>query len=1014
MTLLIGVAPLLLRAPTAAAQATGEPAAEARALITPEAGFPAELCAGWSGLTAARLAPQGRIAVLQMMGAMAPAAAAAASGETRLLVRHPGGAAALQRAGLRATALSTTVASVRLAPAELGRLVTLPGVTAIDGLHRLRPRLDRSRGLIGATVLNAAGVSGRGVLVGFVDTGIDFRHADFRHVDGTTRVGFLLDAGAPRGTLHPELPDYAGMALYTADDLNAVLAAEAKGMSPPLQIVQSDIIGHGSHVAGIAGSSGLATAKGKSIGRYVGVASQSSLCVVKGTRDDQTFSDDDLLTGVRFCLDRAADAKQPVVINLSLGSAGGAHDGSSLLEQSLDELVGDAPGRAVVVAAGNSGEVDGHASAALLDGLHEIPIHIAPSDSTMSGGPSGQSSVSLEVYYDASAPHVGSDGAVDLELKAPGGKVLKVPVGQTLQGRFDDDGVGTIDNSDTSMTGLRGAAVVIAKGTGQTSLKAGDWTLRLRGRTLRYDVWLVDPLEDPTVALRAHVDPDIHVEIPAGGHNVIAVGALRSRMDWLRADGMNEVVGRPVGGAAEFSASGPTRDGRFAPDVLAPGEFVVSVLASTTSLSDSRSAFFEPHDPGVLVADDGLHGVLRGTSQAAPHVAGAVALLLQLDPTLTPTQVRELLRTTTAGDRDGGYGPRHGFGTLSLTNALTRLRGAPATLVDAAQSDVGVNRDVATPQFGEVTVTVTPRDQREVPLGAGVAVDISADGGEWAGPVVDTGLGRYERVLRTTAPRGTRITITAHAAGIELLRHPVVYLVGERSEIGAPFVLAGCTAAGLPGCSGGPAGLVGVALLLLLFRRRAGVAGLLACAAGLFACAAPEADSGEAAAGAAKAAPRAGRGRAGVDYFWRAGDTLTNPLITIHLAEQRADVFDGEALVAQSSVCTGRRGHKTPVGQYSILEKIPEHVSSRYGDYVDDRGQVVAANVDLVHSVPPPGTTFRGTAMPYFLRILGGVGMHAGPLPGAPDSHGCIRFPEFIAYRLFSAAPIGAPVSIVE
>jgi lipoprotein-anchoring transpeptidase ErfK/SrfK len=62
----------------------------------------------------------------------------------------------------------------------------------------------------------------------------------------------------------------------------------------------------------------------------------------------------------------------------------------------------------------------------------------------------------------------------------------------------------------------------------------------------------------------------------------------------------------------------------------------------------------------------------------------------------------------------------------------------------------------------------------------------------------------------------------------------------------------------------------------------------------------------------------------------------------------------------------------------------------------------------------PVGTTFRGTAMPYFLRIFGGIGMHAGPLPGFPDSHGCIRFPEPIAHRLFSAAPVGARVSIVE
>src|SRR5439155_1330839 len=84
----------------------------------------------------------------------------------------------------------------------------------------------------------------------------------------------------------------------------------------------------------------------------------------------------------------------------------------------------------------------------------------------------------------------------------------------------------------------------------------------------------------------------------------------------------------------------------------------------------------------------------------------------------TAAQVRELLRTTTASDRAGGYGPRHGFGSLSLATALLKLRGNPAVLVSAFESDVGVNRDVAAPQYDQVTVTVTPRDVNAVPLGA--------------------------------------------------------------------------------------------------------------------------------------------------------------------------------------------------------------------------------------------------------------------------------------------------------
>jgi lipoprotein-anchoring transpeptidase ErfK/SrfK len=136
--------------------------------------------------------------------------------------------------------------------------------------------------------------------------------------------------------------------------------------------------------------------------------------------------------------------------------------------------------------------------------------------------------------------------------------------------------------------------------------------------------------------------------------------------------------------------------------------------------------------------------------------------------------------------------------------------------------------------------------------------------------------------------------------------------------------------------------------------------------------------------------------------------------VRIYLAAQYADIFDGPNLIGRSSICSGRRSHRTPAGQYTVTEKIAEHVSNRYGDYVDETGQIVQANIDAMGSPPPPGTVFRGTKMPYFLRILGGIGLHAGPLPGYPDSHGCIRFPETIAQRLFAAATVGMPVLIED
>jgi lipoprotein-anchoring transpeptidase ErfK/SrfK len=105
-------------------------------------------------------------------------------------------------------------------------------------------------------------------------------------------------------------------------------------------------------------------------------------------------------------------------------------------------------------------------------------------------------------------------------------------------------------------------------------------------------------------------------------------------------------------------------------------------------------------------------------------------------------------------------------------------------------------------------------------------------------------------------------------------------------------------------------------------------------------------------------------------------------------------------------------GLNTPSGSFSIIQKDQAHVSSKYGDYVDADENVVVANVEAGKDPKPPGTHFKGASMPYFMRIVGGVGMHAGYLPGYPASHGCIRMPEFMAENFFRSVSTGTPVTI--
>ena len=150
--------------------------------------------------------------------------------------------------------------------------------------------------------------------------------------------------------------------------------------------------------------------------------------------------------------------------------------------------------------------------------------------------------------------------------------------------------------------------------------------------------------------------------------------------------------------------------------------------------------------------------------------------------------------------------------------------------------------------------------------------------------------------------------------------------------------------------------------------------------------------------------------------YWDGDHVAGAPSIEIRIPEQRAYFYKGDVLVGVSEVSSGREGHNTPTGNYKVIQKDLDHRSSQYGDYVDanDPQIVVKANVENGKDPKPPGTVFLGASMPHFLRVTGGVGMHAGYLPGVPASHGCIRMPAFMATNFFDNAPMGTPVTITN
>jgi lipoprotein-anchoring transpeptidase ErfK/SrfK len=135
--------------------------------------------------------------------------------------------------------------------------------------------------------------------------------------------------------------------------------------------------------------------------------------------------------------------------------------------------------------------------------------------------------------------------------------------------------------------------------------------------------------------------------------------------------------------------------------------------------------------------------------------------------------------------------------------------------------------------------------------------------------------------------------------------------------------------------------------------------------------------------------------------------------IVISLPKQRAYLMTGDQIVIDSPISSGKRGHSSPSGHFSVLEKDPDHRSNIYGDFVDKSGRVVRAGISARIDSAPSGTHYVGAPMKWFMRLTHeGVGMHIGILPGYPASHGCIRMPPDGAKLFYDNVKVGTPVDV--
>jgi lipoprotein-anchoring transpeptidase ErfK/SrfK len=141
--------------------------------------------------------------------------------------------------------------------------------------------------------------------------------------------------------------------------------------------------------------------------------------------------------------------------------------------------------------------------------------------------------------------------------------------------------------------------------------------------------------------------------------------------------------------------------------------------------------------------------------------------------------------------------------------------------------------------------------------------------------------------------------------------------------------------------------------------------------------------------------------------------TPENTRIIIHLATQRAELLVGDEVAIDSPISSGKRTAPTPTGTFAVLEKIRNHQSATYGNFVDKRDRVVRSGVSMRLDAAPAGTHYAAVPVPFFCRFTEtGFGIHGGMLPGYPAAHGSIRVPDDVARYIYEKVRVGTPVEV--
>ena len=601
--------------------------------------------------------------------------------------------------------------------------------------------------------------TGKGVITGLMDSGIDPNHANFKDADGNLRVKRVYSMSGNDGKFH-EYSTPTDIADFTTEN---------------------DEETHGTHVAGImAGGfrdrltkyvkmpqgdspNGFAIPIRAAANPFYGVAYESDIAMAAGT-----LSDANIVEGVRQIVEYAKSEGKPVVVNLSLGSTTGPHDGTDGLSRYLDSFAEDA---VICVSAGNDGDYPIHISKDFTGSDTEVKTFAevntaAVSNNTMSGWVDTWSAdatpldITVDMYDTTTGKSLGS-----ISTKGATGVVSMCSSAYSRYGYTYNSVFNTYFNGYVQMLGMLDSSnnrynvrISITAIPASTNVALAVTAEGKEGQHIDMYGSTRVILSDRSMAGWSAGSPDGSLNDMACGENLICVGSYTTRNYWgtLNGSKLSRIVLEkyPIEGISPFSSYGKTFQGVARPDICAPGAGIISSYSTpfiTKNISNPDNTYCAKLTSGSRTD---YWGEMDGTSMSCPVVSGVMALWLKAEPTLKAAGIKRIFASTAKNDTHTADAPeRWGAGKIDALEGMKYILDGKAAIGTVwADAD---ERLVVTPVAdgyevfvaGETNLSVTLHDMQ----GRAVATARGADG---KATVVTSGLARGIYVLSVQGSTG--------------------------------------------------------------------------------------------------------------------------------------------------------------------------------------------------------------------------------------------------------------------